>query len=104
MYFLGLSFRNATKASSFLLLVKLSHVSIWNWLQKYKPTKKYRKNKKIIHTLCSVVLVKSSNNNNATEEESPTMERQTKDNQEDENEEQDLDAYIKRLLTVQLIS
>jgi hypothetical protein len=32
------------------------------------------------------------------------MERQTKDNQEDENEEQDLDAYIKRLLTVQLIS
>jgi putative transposase len=46
LYFLGLSFRNTAKALSFLLLVKISHVSIWNWLQKYKP-KKYLKNKKI---------------------------------------------------------
>jgi hypothetical protein len=31
LYFLeGLSFRNATKALSFLLLVKISPVSIWN--------------------------------------------------------------------------
>jgi putative transposase len=29
-----------------LLLVRISHVSIWNWLQKYKP-KKYLKNNKI---------------------------------------------------------
>ncbi len=46
LYFSGLSFRNAAKALSFLLLVKISHVSIWNWLQKYKP-RKYLKNKKI---------------------------------------------------------
>ncbi|HXT83191.1 MAG TPA: hypothetical protein VN704_02495 [Verrucomicrobiae bacterium] len=37
LYFLGLSFRNTAKALSFLLLVKISHVSIWNWLQKYRP-------------------------------------------------------------------
>ncbi len=46
LYFFGLSFRNAAKALSFLLLVKISHVSIWNWLQKYKP-RKYLKNNKI---------------------------------------------------------
>ncbi len=51
LYFLGLSFRNAAKALSFLLLVKISHVSIWNWIQKYKP-KKYRKNKKILEYPC----------------------------------------------------
>jgi putative transposase len=50
-YFLGLSFRNAAKALSFLLLVKISHVSIWNWIQKYK-SKKYRKNKKIKEYPC----------------------------------------------------
>ncbi len=40
LYFLGLSFRNAAKALSFLLLTKISHVSIWNWPQKYKPKRK----------------------------------------------------------------
>jgi hypothetical protein len=31
LYFLdGLSFRNAVKALSFLHLIKISHVSIWN--------------------------------------------------------------------------
>ena len=46
LYFLGLSFRNTAKALSFLLLTKVSHVSIWNWLQKYRPWK-HIKNKKI---------------------------------------------------------
>ena len=44
LYFLGLSFRNtANKALSFLFLVKISHVSIWNWIQKYKPHKLKKK-------------------------------------------------------------
>ncbi len=47
MYFLGLSFRKAAKALSFLKIVKISHVSIWNWLQKYKPKRKCLKNNKI---------------------------------------------------------
>ncbi len=46
LYFLGVSFRNAAKALSFLHLVKISHVSIWNWIQKYKP-KKINEKKKI---------------------------------------------------------
>ena len=47
LYFLGLYFRNAAnKALSFLKITKISHVSIWNWLLKYRPLK-YHKNKKI---------------------------------------------------------
>ncbi|MDQ6724407.1 MAG: DDE-type integrase/transposase/recombinase [Thermoproteota archaeon] len=59
LYFLGLSFRNAAKALSFLLLAKISHVSIWNWVQRYKPTKKYRKNKKIIEFIVDETAIKA---------------------------------------------
>ncbi len=45
LYFLGLSFRNTAKALSFLKIAKISHVSIWNWIQKYKPWKYLRKRK-----------------------------------------------------------
>ncbi|HXT83306.1 MAG TPA: hypothetical protein VN704_03075 [Verrucomicrobiae bacterium] len=37
MYFLGLFFRNTVKALSFLNITKISHVSIWKWIQKYRP-------------------------------------------------------------------
>ncbi len=59
MYFLGLSFRNTAKALSFLLLVKISHVSIWNWLQKYKPKRKYLKNKKIREYIIDETAIKA---------------------------------------------
>lgn len=45
LYFLGLSFRNAAKALSFLKIIKTSHVSIWKWLQKYRPWKHLKKKK-----------------------------------------------------------
>jgi putative transposase len=45
LYFLGLSFRNTAKALSFLKLIKISHVSIWKWIQKYRPKKFSRKRK-----------------------------------------------------------
>ncbi len=32
-------------------MIKISHVSIWKWIQKYKPNK-YRKNKKILEYPC----------------------------------------------------
>jgi putative transposase len=48
LYYLGLSFRNAAKALYFLYHVKISHVSIWNWIQKYKPNKMSSKKKKNI--------------------------------------------------------
>ena len=43
LYFLGLSFRNAAKALSFLKIIKISHVSIWHWIQKYKPKRSFHK-------------------------------------------------------------
>jgi putative transposase len=43
LYFLGLSFRNAAKALSFLKIIKISHVSIWHWIQKYKPKRFFHK-------------------------------------------------------------
>jgi len=36
-------FRNATKALSFLKIIKISHVSIWHWIQKYKPKRNFHK-------------------------------------------------------------
>ncbi|MER5176205.1 MAG: DDE-type integrase/transposase/recombinase [Candidatus Nitrosocosmicus sp.] len=58
MYFLGLSFRNTAKALSFLHLVKISHVSIWNWIQKYKP-KKFNEKKKINDYIIDETAVKA---------------------------------------------
>ena len=43
LYFLGLSFRNAAKALSFLKIIKISHVSIRHWIQKYKPKRNFHK-------------------------------------------------------------
>ena len=39
LYFLGLSLRNVVKALSYLNVVKRSHVSIWKWIQKFRPQK-----------------------------------------------------------------
>ena len=43
LYFLGLSFRNAAKALSFLKIIKISPVSIWHQIQKYKPKRFFQK-------------------------------------------------------------
>ena len=58
LYFLGLSFRNTAKALSFLLLVKISHVSIWNWIQKYRPWK-YIKKKLIKEYIIDETIIKA---------------------------------------------
>ena len=52
MYFLGLLFRSVAKALSFLHIVKRSHVSIWNWIQKYTPQKISSKKKNILEYHC----------------------------------------------------
>ncbi|MGN6623717.1 MAG: hypothetical protein ACTHKK_06220 [Candidatus Nitrosocosmicus sp.] len=57
LYFLGLSFRSTAKAL-FLLFVKISHVSIWNWLQKYRR-RKYLKNKKIKEYIIDETIIKA---------------------------------------------
>ena len=58
LYFLGLSFRNTSKALSFLKIAKISHVSIWNWIQKYKPWK-YLRRRKINEYVIDETVVKS---------------------------------------------
>ena len=45
LYFLGLSYRHTAKALR--MFVDRSHVSIWKWIQKYKPQKISSKRKKI---------------------------------------------------------
>jgi hypothetical protein len=51
-FFLGLSFKSTAKALSLLLIIEISHlVSIWKWLQKYKP-KRHLKDKKIKEYSC----------------------------------------------------
>ena len=58
LYFLGLSFRNTAKALLFLNITKISHVSIWNGIQKYKPWK-YYKNKKINEYIIDETVIKA---------------------------------------------
>ncbi len=58
LYFLGLSFRNTAKALSFLKIIKISHVSIWNWKQKYRPWK-YRKKRKIKEYIIDETAIKA---------------------------------------------
>ncbi|MDN5845027.1 MAG: hypothetical protein L0H53_01995 [Candidatus Nitrosocosmicus sp.] len=45
LYFLGLSYRNTSKALSYLHIVSRSHVAIWKWIQKYHPKKDIIKEK-----------------------------------------------------------
>ena len=45
LYFLGLSFRNAAKALSFLKIIKISHVSIRHWIQKYNQREIFTREK-----------------------------------------------------------
>ena len=57
LYFLGLSLRNVAKALSFLHIFKTSHVSIWNWIQKYKAQKMATKKKKISEYIVDETLI-----------------------------------------------
>ncbi|HET7389495.1 MAG TPA: DDE-type integrase/transposase/recombinase [Nitrososphaeraceae archaeon] len=56
LYFSGLSLR---KASEHLLpFIKRNHVSIWNWIQRYKPTKKWQKRTKVSQFIIDETLIK----------------------------------------------
>jgi putative transposase len=59
LYFLGLSFRNTAKALSFLHIVNISHVSIWKWIQKYKPKKASSKKKNISEYIIDETVIKA---------------------------------------------
>ena len=58
MYFLGLSTRNVAKALSFLNIVKRSHVSIWNWIQRYQPKRISSQRNKIDEFIFDEAIIK----------------------------------------------
>ena len=45
LYFLRLSLRRRLTSQQLSCFIKRNHVSIWNWIQKYKPWKYLRKRK-----------------------------------------------------------
>jgi putative transposase len=56
-YFCGLSLRKASRILS-LYFIKRNHVSIWNWIQKYKPQKISSIKKKIKEFIIDETLIK----------------------------------------------
>jgi len=58
LYFLGFSFRSTAKALSFSPIIKISHISIWKWLQKYR-SKKYFKKRKIKEYVIDETVIKA---------------------------------------------
>jgi putative transposase len=56
LYFLGLSFRNAAKALKWF--VKILHVSIWKWMQKYKPQNNSTNKKTIDEYIIDETIIK----------------------------------------------
>ena len=56
LYFLGLSYRSTAKALS--RFVHRSHVSVWKWVQKYKPERVSSKRKKIDEFIVDETLIK----------------------------------------------
>lgn len=58
LYFLGLSFRNTSRALSNLHIIKISHVTIWNWIQKYHPQKIQSRKRKISEYIIDETLIK----------------------------------------------
>jgi transposase-like protein len=56
LYFLGLSYRNTSKALA--RFVKRSHVAFWKWIQRYEPKKIARKRKRISEFMIDQTLAK----------------------------------------------
>jgi putative transposase len=59
LYSSGLSLRRTSQHLS--LIVKRNHVSVWNWIQKYKPKKIFQKRNKIQEFIVDETLIKVSN-------------------------------------------
>ena len=56
LYFSGLSLRKASERLS--QLYKRNHVSIWNWIQKYRPLKIQDRKRKILEYIVDETLIK----------------------------------------------
>jgi Transposase and inactivated derivatives len=60
LYFSGLSLRRASERLSYL--IKRNHVSIWNWIQRYKPEKIASKRKKVEAYIIDETIIKVGSN------------------------------------------
>jgi putative transposase len=56
LYFSGLSLRKVSQHLS--PFIKRNHVSVWNWIQKYKPKKIFERKKKIEEFIIDETLIK----------------------------------------------
>jgi putative transposase len=56
-YFSGLSLRKTSERLS-SCFIKRNHVSVWNWIQKYKPKKIFERKKKIEEFIIDETLIK----------------------------------------------
>jgi putative transposase len=59
LYFSGLSLRKTSEHLS--PFIKRNHVSIWNWIQRYKPSKISQKRKKVSEFIIDETLLKVRN-------------------------------------------
>ena len=59
LYFSGLSLRKTSQR--LLPLIKRNHVSIWNWIQRYKPKKIMERRKRIVEFIIDETLIKVGN-------------------------------------------
>ncbi len=59
LYSSGLSLRKTSQR--LYPIIKRNHVSIWNWIQKYKPQKIIQKKKKVMEFIIDETLLKVSN-------------------------------------------
>jgi putative transposase len=60
LYFLGLSFRNASKALS-SRIIKRSHVAIWKWVQRYNPKRIIYKRRKVSEFIINETQIRVGN-------------------------------------------
>jgi putative transposase len=59
LYFSGLSLRKASQRLS--TFIRRNHVSIWNWIQRYKPMKILQRRTKVSEFLIDETLIKAGN-------------------------------------------
>jgi putative transposase len=60
LYFSGLSFRKTSERLS-TTFIRRNHVSIWNWIQRYKPKRIFQKKSKVSEFIIDETLIKAGN-------------------------------------------
>jgi putative transposase len=59
LYFSGLSIRKTSERLS--TFIRRNHVSIWNWIQRYKPKRIFQKKSKVSEFIIDETLIKAGN-------------------------------------------